>query len=120
MNFLDKIILDQLKDLEKVSQLRQEAKDKLAQKESQNSIEENIAKITREKDEYLLYTSLEKDIKGSRVPEPAHHDPTKWKHMNDQYKVMYKERFKNNTKCLTPYEYVLSQTILDLYQMIKK
>lgn len=125
MDTIDSTILKHLKEYEKLAELRHNFQLKLQQYHDTNILQDNISKIKKEKDEYVLYKSLEKDIKNGRHPAMACQDHDTWRQMNEQYQKMeliYHSRNNskcNTGKCNTDFQLLLSQTIIQLYELIE-
>ena len=113
MEHIDKKIQEQIQELEKLQQLKTELQQKQPIQEDNNVF--NL--IQKQVDDYIMYKTLETQIKPTRGSEIAYNDPIKWRQMNEQYKSMTQHRQKNpNQICSNDYQLLMSQAILELYK----
>ena len=111
MEHIDKKIQEQIQELEKLQQLKTELQQK-------QPIQDNIFnEIHKQVDDYIMYKTLEIQIRPNRGSEIAYNDPIKWRQMNEQYKSMTQYRQKNpNQICSNDYQLLISQALLELYK----
>ena len=121
MDYIDTEIERQIINLQEL----QKTKSTILETISDNnkfSIENNINKIKKEVDEYILYHSLKKECFNGHANPMAYDNPLKWKQINEQFKAIDIRRnnrnHSSNTTCKDEYQLLLSQTILELYNKI--
>ena len=116
MDYIDNQIKEQIKQLEKLQSYKTELQEK--NKSQEVNIEANINEIQKQVDDYNLYKKLKNTPRPTTMVERNKHQL-----LVQQLNEMERNRHPNNKEsknmCNNDYQLLLSQTILEIYKMIK-